>query len=36
MKPWYHNHFYKKAVAILLTAGLVLAFFYWLFEQLFK
>mgnify|MGYP000843923178 CR=1 FL=1 len=36
MKPWYHNDLYKKIVAIVIVTGMALAFFYWLFEQLFK
>lgn len=36
MKPYYHNDLYKKIVSIVLAAGLIIAFFYWLYEQLFK
>ena len=35
MKAWYHNNFYKRAVAVLLAAGIGLAFLYWLYGIVF-
>lgn len=36
MKPYYHNNLYRKIVSIVIVTGMLIAFFYWLYEQLFK
>ena len=32
MKPWYHNNLYKKVVALIIAAGIVIAVAYRIYE----